>query len=181
MNKWQRISSRTLFENSYFRLIEDNIIRPDGQAGTYAWIESPPSVMIIALDKRDKLAIVKQNRFMINNETWEIPGGSTDGHDPLEMAKKELAEEAGYMAEHWHLLPQQTNPFIGRTPEYTLHYIAQGLHQMPTSVIHSSDDPDETKFVTWHEAVKLIKNGTITNGQSISALMLAGIHLGHIK
>ncbi len=181
MSQWQRISSRTVYQNSRFSLHEDNVIEPSGQASVYTWIESPPSVLVVALDNRHRLALVEQNRFVINAPSLELPGGSTDGQDPLDMAQRELAEEAGYMAEHWQLLPHQTYPFIGRTPEYSLVYIAQTLHKLAPGIRHTSDNPEATKFVTWNSALKLIKDGTITNGQTIAALMLAGIHLGHIK
>lgn len=46
--------------------------------------------------------LVGQNRFPLMTYSWEIPeGGGLLDTDPLESARRELAEETGLEAEEW--------------------------------------------------------------------------------
>ena len=60
---------------------------------------------------------------------WEIPAGLRDvaGEPPLATARRELLEEAGYLAADWQVLADFfTSP--GITSERLRVYLARGLH-----------------------------------------------------
>ena len=56
----------------------------------------PGAVGIVALDEQDRLLLVRQYRHPVRRYLWEPPAGLLDvaGEDPLDAAKRELAEEA---------------------------------------------------------------------------------------
>ncbi|MCB9765280.1 MAG: NUDIX hydrolase [Alphaproteobacteria bacterium] len=57
----------------------------------------PDWVNVVALTEDDRLVLVRQHRFGIDQETLEIPGGCVDpGETPAEAAVRELREETGY-------------------------------------------------------------------------------------
>jgi hypothetical protein len=105
-NPWKTVSSRVAYENAWIRLREDQVIRPDGRPGIYGVVEIRPSVGVVAMNERDEVALVGQWRYSVNRFSWEIPrGGSHPGEtDMLCVAKRELAEEAGLIAEKWEAL-----------------------------------------------------------------------------
>ena len=43
-------ASRVVYENRWIRLHEDELERPDGSPGLYAWVEKPPAALIVPLD-----------------------------------------------------------------------------------------------------------------------------------
>jgi ADP-ribose pyrophosphatase len=88
------------FENTRIRVFEDDVVQPDGSADSYTVIEEQRgAVAVIAVDDRDRIAVVRQHRYPIDATTLEIPAGEvTLGGDPIEHARRELAEEPGILA-----------------------------------------------------------------------------------
>lgn len=65
--------------------------------------------VIVALTQHDEILLVQQYRPPIGQNSLELPAGLIDdgegenGESALEAAKRELLEETGYIAEHWHM------------------------------------------------------------------------------
>jgi 8-oxo-dGTP pyrophosphatase MutT (NUDIX family) len=181
MSTWQRLDTKVVYQNDYMTIHEDTVITPDGKPGSYGWVETPPSVFIVAIDNDDKITLIEQTRYVTGRPSWEVPAGSTDGQDPLDAAKRELEEEAGLHADRWVQLTGQTYPWNSSSPEYSLHLIATGLHAARHPRTDTDDVITDTKKVTWQEVFEMIKSGEIQNGQTITALTIAGLHLGVLK
>jgi len=76
--------------------------RTDGVEGTFYTVGSPDWVNVIALTPDERVVLIRQWRHGAASPVVEIPGGMVDaGEDPLDAAKRELAEETGYVAERW--------------------------------------------------------------------------------
>src|SRR4051794_41883564 len=93
-------ASRVVYENRWMRLHEDRTESADGTPGLYAWIEKPPSAVIVPLDG-DHVWLVQQFRHPVGRRFWEFPQGAwEDAPDaPAEaLARGELAEETGLRA-----------------------------------------------------------------------------------
>ena len=80
-NPWQTLSSRSVYENDWVRVREDEVIQPDGQKGIYGVIEIPASVGIVAVNDNDEIALAGQWRYPLGRYSWEIPRGGSHG-DP---------------------------------------------------------------------------------------------------
>lgn len=169
-NPWKTISSRIAYENAWIRVREDQVIRPDGGPGIYGVIEIRPSVAVVAIDERDRVALVGQWRYSVNRYSWEVPrGGSHPGETNLmEVAKRELAEEAGLRAEHWRELGP-VDVCNGVADDVQTLFWATGL-----SVTDRRLDPEEDITVEWRpfeEAVRMAMDGRITEVCSIAGLL----------
>ena len=77
-------------------------------------IESNDWVNIIALTPSYEIVCIRQYRAGTDEITLEIPGGMIDsGEEPLTAAKRELAEETGYISDNWFSLGKiAPNPAI---------------------------------------------------------------------
>lgn len=170
-NPWKTIKSRVAYENAWVRVREDEVIRPDGGPGIYGVIEVRPSAGIVALNERDEIALVGQWRYTVNRYSWEIPrGGSHPGEDDLlEVAKRELEEEAGVIAREWREIGRVDNA-NGVNSDSQTFFIATGLSETETN-----HDPEEEITVEWKpfsEALEMVMDGRITEVDTVAAILM---------
>lgn len=170
-NPWKTVSSRIAYENAWIRVREDRVIRPDGGPGVYGVIEVPPSAGVVALNEQDEIVLVGQWRYTLNRYSWEIPrGGSHPGEeDLLEVAKRELAEEAGVIARDWREIGRVDNANGVNSDSQTL-YLATGLSETETN-----NDPEEEITVEWRpfaQALEMAMDGRITEADSVTAILM---------
>ncbi|MBB3859120.1 8-oxo-dGTP pyrophosphatase MutT (NUDIX family) [Novosphingobium hassiacum] len=85
-----------------FRVERKRIERGDGPPQRFSLLRCPDWVNVIAFTSAGNLALVRQFRHGIGEETIELPGGIVDrGTDPFVSAKTELLEEVGLEATEW--------------------------------------------------------------------------------
>src|SRR3954467_11433548 len=125
---FERISSKTIHEGRIATFRVDRFRYEDGEEAEREIIAHQGAVGVVAHDG-EQLYFVRQPREAIGvADLLEIPAGKLDeeGEDPLETAKRELAEEIGKAAEHWeHLHTFWMSP--GFTDEQMPVSLATGL------------------------------------------------------
>ncbi len=91
---------RRPFENQWLALDCYEVVRPDGGDGTYTVVRPHRlAVGVLPIEPDGSVHLVGQWRFPLGHYSWEMPeGGAEPGEDPLECAKRELAEETGLTA-----------------------------------------------------------------------------------
>src|SRR6187549_829015 len=73
----------------------------DGRLVQREFVEHAPGAAIVAVDEHGQVLLVRQPRPAVGAAVLELPAGLVDaGETPLECARRELAEETGYRAEH---------------------------------------------------------------------------------
>jgi 8-oxo-dGTP pyrophosphatase MutT (NUDIX family) len=179
INKWKKLSSKFVYQNPYFKVREDKVVRPTGEEDTYWVIESPRSVMVVPITAKNEVYLVAQKRYTTNLFSWEIPGGGTEGESPIKAAKRELKEETGLVTKKWKDLgiSQVMNDSSNKIHHFLL---AQDVKQTNN---HKQEEEGiiEMKKVKFSKALEMIKNGDIIDGESIIGITLAGLNLDLIK
>lgn len=105
-NPWKTVSTSRIYQNPWFDVREDQVIRPDGEPGTYSVVSAARTATgILPLWPDGSLTLVGQYRYAIREYSWEISeGGGTLGDDPESIARRELLEETGIQAESWEYM-----------------------------------------------------------------------------
>ncbi|KRC92215.1 NUDIX hydrolase [Terrabacter sp. Root85] len=180
---WPVRATTVVYENPWIRVREDAVTRPDGTDGIYGVVElQRPAVFVVALTEADEVVLVTVDRHTVGTSV-EVPAGGTDGEDPLVAARRELAEETGLVARDWREIGTM-NALNGvcRAPEVV--YLATGLARVPgapASAARAEEGIRDVRRVPVREVIGLVRDGSITDGETIAALMLALVALGRVS
>jgi ADP-ribose diphosphatase len=124
---WQIVESREVYRDPWTRLQRDEVIRPDGQPGTYCVVNLKPGVSVLAIDDEDNVYLTEEFHYGVGRITIEaVSGGIEDGEQPLATAQRELQEELGIEAKQWTDLGT-VDPFTANVVSPTQLYLARSL------------------------------------------------------
>lgn len=178
---WKTRASRTVYENPWIPVVEDDVIRPDGAPGIYGVVEmAHPAVFIVALTEADEVLLVTVDRHTVGASV-EVPAGGTDGDEPLVAAQRELAEETGYEASDWREIGRMMAlNGIARASEHV--FLATGLmragHEDASHDTRLEEGISAVRAVPWAETMRMVRSGEIVDGETIAAIFHAALELG---
>ena len=168
------ISSSRAYSGRRISVDLDRVRFPNGTTGTLEMVRHPgASAVVPFLDPADspdpRVLLIRQYRWAAEEVMWEIPAGTLDpGESPERCAHRELREEAGVEAtELTHLTTVYTTP--GFTDELIHLYAATGLTRVPMA--HEADEFIEVHELRWSEIGRMIRDGRIRDGKTLTALM----------
>lgn len=164
-----QLESRTVFEGRVITVTFDKVRLENGAEGTREVVHHHGGACIAALTDRDEIYLVRQYRYALGQELWELPAGKLEpGEEPFEAAKRELAEECGLTADRFVDL-QPFYPTVGYCSEVIYTWLATGLHPVPMHL-------DEGEFLTpekvpFAEALAMVLDGRIRDGKTVAGLL----------
>lgn len=169
--------SAELYSGRVMALRSDQVVMPGGRVATREIVEHPGAVAVAALDADDRLMMIHQYRHAVRRRLWELPAGLLDvaGEDPVEAARRELAEEAGIEAAEWSVLLDIV-PSPGFSDESIRVYLARGLTEVGRPEGGDDEEADlVTRWVSMPVAVRMALAGTIVNATTVAAVLAAHV------
>ena len=131
---WEILETKEVYRDPWFRVERDDVIRPDGEPGTYTVVHLKPGVCVLALDDDGQVCLTEEFHYAVGRVTIEaVSGGIEPGEDPLETARRELEEELGIRAEDWREMGE-VDPFTASILSPVKMYLAQSLTFGPQSL-----------------------------------------------
>jgi ADP-ribose pyrophosphatase len=169
-------SSKDIYSGAVLALRTDEVVMPGGRTAVREITEHRGAVAILALDPDDRVMLVHQYRHAVRRRLWELPAGLLDQADeePVEAAKRELAEEAGLSADEWTVLIDVV-PSPGFSDESVRVFLARGLTDVGRTESDADDEESEltTRWVSLSVAVRMALSGSIVNGVTVAGLLAA--------
>lgn len=99
------LASRTLCRTDIFAVTEDHVVEPGGLEVRRVVVRHGPSAVILPVDAKGRILLVRQFRLPAGGALWELPAGRVNtGETPLAAARRELLEETGLRARRWRKL-----------------------------------------------------------------------------
>jgi ADP-ribose pyrophosphatase len=164
-------SRRMIYIGRLLTFYEDDVTLADGTRAQREVVAHPGAVAIVAIDKDDRVVLVRQWRHAAGRALWELPAGTRDSDEaPARTAERELAEETGLRATQ--IRPLASAPLTpGYSTEVMHFFLATGLTQGPTD-----RDVDERMDVDRFDRdaiATLVRQGDL-DVKTIAGLGLAG-------
>jgi len=160
------VSSREVYKCKLFSVTEDRAV--DKKANfeiQRSVVRHAGSAVMMAVDDRKRILLVRQYRLPAEKDLWELPAGRLDpGEKPLQAAKRELAEETGYRARK---LSKLASFFVspGYVQERMTIFLATGLTAgEPTPM---DDERIESRWFKKKELAHMIRDGKIEDAKTI--------------
>ena len=177
-NPWITNKTTQIYQNPWIRVDEHDVINPAGKDGIYGTVHfKNKAIAIIPIDQEGNTWLIGQYRYPLNLYSWELPmGGGPIGKDILESAKRELREETGLTAEKWtEIMRIHTSNSV--TDEEGIVYLAEDLTQGETEF--EETEVLQIRKLAFSEVLKMVMNGSITDGISIAGILKAARILGY--
>ena len=152
-----------------------------GKVVTRAVIRHPGIAVIVPFLSDHEILLMRQYRYSINAELWELPAGTIDGHEennrmlpdesPETCAARELLEETGYQATkvkkvaECYAMPGSSDELMHVFFTYELKKHEQSLDE--------GEVISEIRTFTLSEVEKLISQGEIQDAKTLIGLFYA--------
>ena len=174
----KQVETNTVYEGIVVNIRRDIVMLQNGNTSKREVVEHPGGVGIIPLTKDNKVLMVRQYRYCMEEELLEIPAGKLDkGEDPFECAKRELSEETGCTAGKIIDLGKiYSSPGFCKETLYL--YLAMDLK-------HGEMHLDENELLCVEEIdldvlIDMIKNNKLYDAKSIVGILKTKMYLDNV-
>jgi ADP-ribose pyrophosphatase len=163
----KQVNSTLIYDGKILKLNVDEVVLPDGKKSKRECVRHSGGAAVLFV-KDNKIALVRQYRYLYGKEIYEIPAGKVNkGEDFLISAQRELEEETGYRADKLTHLGD-----IYPSPGYTDEIIHIYFAQEATFVGQKLDEGEflNCKFFDVKDVIKMIESGEICDAKTVVAV-----------
>jgi ADP-ribose pyrophosphatase len=142
-------------------------------------IRHPGICVIVAQPDPDHVLLVRQYRFAVDGELWELPAGTITGRQdgtrmvavetPQACAARELREEAGYEASQWNAAAR-CYVMPGSHEELMHVFVAKGLTRVGQA-LEEGEVIAEVRAFSSAELERMIASGEIRDAKTLVGLL----------
>jgi ADP-ribose pyrophosphatase len=158
-------STKEVYRCGLFRVTEDKAEDRTGWKIDRSVVRHRGSAVMLPVDDRNRVLLVRQYRLPAGQYLWELPAGKVDkGESVLQAAKRELIEETGLRANQWKKLVAFF-PSPGYVEEKMTIFLATSLTQGEARPME--DERIETRWFTKKKLRRLIAKNKILDGKTM--------------
>jgi ADP-ribose pyrophosphatase len=158
-------SSKEVYSCGLFRVTEDEAGDRTGWKMKRSIVRHRGSAVMMPVDAKNRVMLVRQYRLPANQALWELPAGKMDeGENALQAAKRELIEETGLRAKTWKKLVSFF-PSPGYVEEKMTIFLATELTAGESQPME--DERIETRWFTKKELRDMIASNKILDGKTM--------------
>lgn len=175
---FRRVSEVEVFGGWIFTVAQAELVDPDGRSFERFIVHHPGAVTIVPVDAERRVTLVRQYRAAVDRLVLEVPAGTCDvSHEAREVAaRRELAEEAGLLADKMELLIETFNS-PGISDQRTTIFLATGLSPCPPKPVGIEEGFMTIETIALDDVEALVADGTLVDETTVLGLFLARARL----
>jgi len=166
----QPLGQETVYRGERVAIERHRFQTPGGAIVTKEIGRHPGAVCVLAMPDPEHVVLIRNRRIAADAVLWELPAGTLEPPEPpVDCARRELVEEAGYEAGKIEpLVTFWTAP--GLWDERMHVFVATGLTRVGQAL--EAGEEIEPKVVPFAEAIAMIDRGEMVDGKSMTALLV---------
>jgi len=168
----ERLESQRVFTGKVFNIDRDTVKMPNGRTVTVDVVRHSRSVVLLPIPEPGRLVLIKQYRYAVNQDLWELPAGSVDeGESPEQAARRECHEEIGLVPATVVRLGAMY-PTPGYCDEEMVFFRCSGLDKSDEPAHVDEDEDIEARTFELREVREMVRRGEIVDMKTVVALTL---------
>ncbi|ERJ13765.1 NUDIX hydrolase [Haloplasma contractile] len=169
--KETQLKRNVIYNSSFLQVYEDDV-DIDGKQAKRVVVDHSGAVSIIAINNEEKLILVRQFRYPVDQYTYETPAGKLDKNISIEeTAHEELEEETGYRTDSLKLIGEYYTA-VGFCNEKMHVFFTDQLEKVENPKACDDDEYIDLVAITLVEAKELIQKGLICDYKTLHAVMI---------
>ena len=170
--KWKQLSRKSIIKNHWMQVHKDTIQLPSHiVVNDFYVIDMPDAAAVVALDTDNNIILKEEYRYPVGETLIEIPAGGfeADEIDGLQVAKRELLEETGYVSEEWVYLGSTVeNP--SKCSNHLHLYLAKNCVKRAEQNLDTNEIIN-VRIVSLSDAVEMVMRNDITVNSSVHGIL----------
>ena len=167
--------SDVIYKGRVFTVTADQVAYPDGRVVTMDVVRHRGSVVLLPMTAPDRILLVRQYRYVVDQWLWELPAGTREPDENLEAAaRRECHEEVGKIAGRVEKL-LSFFPSPGFCDEEMNFFLLADLRDRRPDEAAPSQDPDEilnVKEFSLADVREMVRTGEICDMKTVAGMTL---------
>jgi len=184
MANWKTLATKVVYKTPWIEIIENKVIRPDGQNGQYSYIKAINGAIIVPFQKDlGQVLLIKEYKYPNQKYMYVFPSGGVDkDEEPIETARREMKEEVnieGIGLEWLGAFCSNSAIITDKIHVFVATFSSEEINKTNMSSVTGDTIINRREWFPIGKVQEMIKKGEVVDGLSIVAFSYFCLHTGY--